>query len=152
MASKWRGTKSARRLVRNIPEAMRGELVVTLDEGGSELLSAMKARAPFRTGNLRAGMEKRVYPKTLKLRVGLFAATRRRLSLFYAHILEYGRKAQTVTIKRGPRAGETMRVGAIKEKRFVSGFLPRERALFRRKLKAVWGRVLSKAAAGAGDE
>ena len=151
--SSFRGGKSAKRLVKNIPEAMRSEMVASLDEGGNELLAAMRGRTPVgKTGKLREGIQKKVYPKTLRLRVGLFAPVRRRLGLFYAHILEYGRKAQTVTIKRGPRAGAAMHVGAIAAKHFIGGPLGAPRAVFRRKLKGVWDRVLNKAASGVGND
>jgi hypothetical protein len=152
MASRFRGGKSAKRLVKNIPDAMRAELAQALDEGGNELLAAMRARAPRRTGKLESGIQKKVYPKTLRLRVGLFAATRRKLGLFYAHILEYGRKAQTVTISRGPRAGAKMRVTALPERHFITGPLGGPRVVFRRKLKGVWERVLKQAAGGVGND
>lgn len=153
MASKLIGAKSAKRLVKNIPDAMRAEMVTALNEGGDDLLRAMKARTPRgKTGNLQAGIEKKVYPKTLKLRVGLFKATRKRLGLFYAHILEYGRKAQTVTIRRGPRAGAKMNVPALAARHFVFSPLGSPRVAFRRSLKGVWDRVLTKAASGAGDD
>lgn len=150
--SSFRGGKSAKRLVKNIPEAMRSEMAGILDETGNELLAAMKARTPRRTGKLESAIQKKVYPKTLRLRVGLFAGVRKKLGLFYAHILEFGRKAQTVTISRGPRAGAKMRVSALPARHFVTGPLGEPRIAARRKIKGVWERVLKRAAGGVGND
>lgn len=130
---------------------MREELVQALKEGGDDLYRAISARTPSRTGALRSQLRKRVYPKTLRLRVGFFRAGRNSRA-FIARILEYGRKAQTVPIKRGPRAGSTMNVGAIAPRKFVFGPLTDVRRTFNTKLKGVWDRVLKQAAAGTGDD
>lgn len=151
MASKWRGSKSARRLVRSIPEKMRAELVQALEEGGTEIERAVSARTPRRTGVLSSQLRKKVYPKTLRLRVGWFRGGKGSKA-FIARILEFGRKAQTVPIRRGPRAGAKMNVGPIAPKRFLYGPLTDLRGAFNRKLKGVWDRVLTQAAKGAGDD
>jgi hypothetical protein len=151
MASRLIGAKSAKRLVRNIPEAMRGELADALEVGGSDLYRAIYARAPYRTGATRAQLRKKVYPKTLRLRIGFFDKGKNART-FIARILEFGRKAQTVPIKRGPRAGSSMKVGAIAPRRFVYGPLTDLRREFRKQLKGVWDRVLKQAAGGAGDD
>jgi hypothetical protein len=112
MASRWTGTKSAKRLVKNIPEAMRAELVEALNEGATDLYRAVYSRTPHKTGALQGQLRKRVYPKTLRLRIGFFRGGKNSKA-YIARILEFGRKAQTVAIRRGPRAGSQMNVGAI---------------------------------------
>jgi hypothetical protein len=151
MASRWTGTKSAKRLVKNIPEAMRAELVEALNEGATDLYRAVYSRTPHKTGALQGQLRKRVYPKTLRLRIGFFRGGKNSKA-YIARILEFGRKAQTVAIRRGPRAGSQMNVGAIAPKRFVYGPLTDLRREFRVKLKGVWDRVLKQAAGGAGND
>lgn len=153
MATKFKGGRSARRLVRNIEPAMRAELVAALEEGGTELYRAIYARAPQKTGKLKAAIERKVYPKTLRLRVGFLGRGKgSRTTVFYARILEFGRKAQTVPIKRGPRAGATMNVGPIAPRKFVYGPLTDIRRVMGKRLRDVWTKVLKKAAVGAGND
>lgn len=133
---------------------MRQELVDALEVGGNELYRAIYARAPQgKTGKLRAAINKKVYPKTLRLRVGFLGVGKgSRTTVVYARILEFGRKAQSVPIRRGPRAGATMNVGAIAPRRFVYGPLTDIRRVMGNRLRDVWTKVLKKAAAGAGND
>ena len=146
------GLKSTRRIIRNVPETMRAELSHVLQDAGPRMARQMQGRAPRRTGALQAGIKWKVLPKTLKLQVGLLGTKRGRAKLFYGWILNFGRKAQTVTIKRGPRAGSAMKVSALPARHFVTGAMPDLRRELRSKLQGVWDRVLRKSSAGAGNE
>lgn len=131
---------------------MRQEIVDALEKGSVDLYRGVAARVPVgKTGILKSQLKRKVYPKSLSLRVGFFRGGKASKA-YIARILEFGRKAQTVAIRRGPRAGATMNVGAIAPKRFVYGPLTDVRRAMRRHLKDVWERVLKKAAAGAGND
>jgi hypothetical protein len=69
----------------------------------------MIGRAARRTGALVAGLAFKVFPKTLRLQVGLLTkAVNRRL--FYGRILDLGRKGQAGVAKRrssGERSAAT---------------------------------------------
>lgn len=149
--SRIKGSKSFRRLLKNVEPAIRAELVQALDEGGRELQRAMTAAAPRRSGALAGALKHKVLPRSLRLRVGLLTKAVNR-KFFYARILEFGRKAQTVTVRNGPRKGRTMNIGAIAPKRFVYGNHADLRATMARKLKGIWERSLAKAVRGAGNE
>lgn len=172
-----KGVGRVRRIIRTLPDTMTAELRHVLNDAGPRLARQMQARAPRRTGKLQAGIKWKVLPKTLKLQVGLLGTKAGRSKLFYGRILDRGRKAQVVQVRRLKAGGGkawtamiaagtarasrkpaaltttySMSVKPIAPMRFVTGRYP---DLFREmnvKLKAVWSRVLAKAAAGAGDE
>ena len=169
MASKVRGSKGFRRLLRNLPEAMRAELAKTMDAGGSELEAAIKARARRRTGRLIAGITKRMYPKTLKLRVGFLGTPRGRAKLFYAWILEFGRKGRIVSATRrkvgvntGLRGGRKksediaatypLRITPLAPRRIVTGPLTDLRVVFGRRMRGIWDRALRSIAGVDGND
>lgn len=131
---------------------MRAEMGHVLQDAGPRLARQMQGRAPRRTGALQAGIKWKVLPKTLKLQVGLLGTKAGRSKLFYGRIMEFGRKAQVVTIKSGKRKGGVVNVSALKGLRFVTGAMPDLRREMRSKLQGVWDRVLRKSAAGAGNE
>jgi hypothetical protein len=167
------GDRAFRKLLARMPEAMRRSMVEMMDGIGSEMLAEMIAAAPSRTGALRAGLSKRVSPKTMRLRVGIIGrAVARRL--FYGRIINFGRKAQTVTVSRkgahlaiggrsigrraralsaGTKGVYRLRLSAIPANPFVTGV---GRSLRRKiagpRIDAFWGRALASAAQGAGDE
>lgn len=152
--SKIKGVRSARRLMKRIPAGMREELAQEMRAAGVELAGAMQARAPRRTGKLAAAITWRFYQATLRLRVGYIGKPVNR-RLFYAHILNYGRKAKTVQAKRRTKSGKistyAMRVTALAPRRFVTGPLTDLRAAFNRRLKGIWARVLQRVADGGDD-
>jgi len=173
-----RGLRRVRRVLKGIPENMRVQLVSVLNNGGRALQSAMRARAPSKTGAVRSGISYRVLPKTLRLRVGLLGTKRGRADLFYGRIQDLGRKEQVVTVQRRRRVqasvgdGEIrgllltrggrkraedivttyqMRVKAMPPKRFITGSYPVLRSAISNALKGIWGRAL-KSIAGGSDE
>jgi len=155
MASKTglRGAGKFRRLLRSLPEECRAELVGELQRAGPVLLAAARAEAPDRTGASSAALAFKVFPKTLRLQVGLLTkAVARRF--FYLRILETGRRAQTV--QRRGRSGNRhpYRVSPISPSQYdiVRG---RTRALARRLLRQTlndsFDRALRRASSGGGD-
>lgn len=175
MRSKIRGGKRVRRLMKSLPDAMRGQLVNVLRNGGRALVSSMRARAPSRTGALRAGIQSRVYEKTLRLRVGLIGTPGGRAKLFYGRIQDLGRKGREVVVQRRRRvtvnigAGEVvgvlrtqrgrkvgsdivstyrMRVRPMAPKRFITGRYPELRTAIGNALRGIWARALRSIASG----
>lgn len=152
MARRWRGSRSFRRLMRNLPDAMHGEMADAIDDGSRDILAEMVARAPSRRGALRAGLKRRVLRKTLRARIGLIGPPKERNRLFYARILDLGRKAQSVRVKRRkPKGGVSayvMKVRAIAGKRFITGRMPELRTALNRRLKGIWDRALKRVSGG----
>jgi hypothetical protein len=119
MAGKSRviGGPALKRTLRRLPESTRESLADTLTLIGNRLLLRARGETPIRTGGLRAALNYKVAAKTLKLTVGLVTkATKRRF--FYGYILDAGRRAQTVKIRCGVRAGKNMRIKAIAPNRY----------------------------------
>lgn len=164
---RWSGMNRVRRILRNLPDAMQVEMGDALEDSGREIAAAMAGRTPERTGALRKGIKYRVLRKSLRLRVGLIDAPRVRNKLFYGRILDLGRKAQTVTVRRRiagvaqPGGGKAlpgarvakylMRVRGIAPKRFVTGRYPDLRAALNQRLRGIWDRALRRVAGGADD-
>lgn len=147
------GAASVRRVMKNLPDAMRDEMVDVLEEGSIELQRLVVAATPRRTGSLRAGIKRRVLKQSLRMQVGLLGTKKGRARLFYGRILDLGRKAQTVNVTRRKNAAPyLMRVRGIQAKRFVTGRYPDVRAVIGRKLRGIWERALPKAAGGGSDD
>jgi len=141
------GVASLRRVIRAMPDAVRQEFASEFQAIANRLLGRAKAETPTRTGALRAALRAVVTPKTLMLKLGLISRADNS-RYFYGYILDAGRKAKTVTIKRGPRAGAVMRSSAIDKNRynFVFGrrrdFMATERGNLRRALDRALARVI----------
>lgn len=178
MASHMRGGKRFRRLLKGMPDAMRGQLVSVLNSGGRALASSMRAKAPKRTGAVAAGIQFRVLPKSLRLRVGLIGTPRGRAKLFYGRIQDLGRKGGEVIVQRRRRVtaniggGEVanilrtqrgrkvkedivttyrMRVRPMAPKRFITGRFPELRSAIGNALRGIWGRALGSIAKGSDE-
>lgn len=170
MTSRVRVPARVRRLMRGLPDEMRGQMTGVLQRGGDEALRQMRARAPKRTGALGQGLAARILPGSLRLRVG-FVGRRGRDWPFYGPIQDVGRKAQTVTVHRLTKAdratwavlrrlgkargsrkpkhlGTTyrLRIKASPGKRFVTGRYPDLRAAIGGQLRGIWDRALAKMA------
>lgn len=156
--SSWKGVARVRRIFRQMPAAAKAEIHDVLDRGGRAIVNYMRARAPRKTGALRAGISYRVMAG-LKLRAGLLGTKRGRARLFYGRIQDVGRRSQEVTVRRrrgvrnfGSRkdAGGRLigvyrlRVRAMRPKRFVTGLLPDLRNLLNADLKQAWSRILKR--------
>lgn len=164
-----RGIGRFRRLLKRLPDAVRGEIVVEMNVTGREIAQAVEAKAPSLTGALRRGLSYKVLPQSLRLQVGLLGTPRGRAKLFYGRIQDLGRKAQVVLVQRHRRVGGTlrtsrgrkraediattyrMRVRGMAPKRFVTGSYPDLRRVLRANLNGIFGRALSKLS-GVGDE
>jgi hypothetical protein len=164
-SSAIRGSKSFRRLLKGLPEAMRVEMADVLTKTGPAAAAIVSGRVDAttkrRTGALRAGVKWKVYPRTLRLQVGYLGTKAGRAKLFYARILDLGRKAQTVTVSRRKVAGSLlvggkrvsgapykMKVRAIAAKRFITGGIGGLRQAVGVHLNGVWDRAIRRVAAG----
>lgn len=168
-----RGIARFRRLLRRLPDVMRGEIVTELSVTGRQMVQAVKARTPRRRGDLQAGISSKVLPTSLRLQVGLLGNKAERAGLFYGRIQDRGRREQIVSVRRyrkGQRANDTgrfaignggkksagltatylMRVRAMAPKRFITGRYPDLRRTLNENLRGIFARGLSKI--GGADE
>lgn len=147
------GAGKVRKLLRRLPETFRDEIVSALQGLGPKLLGRARAEAPRRSGALAAALAFKVYPRTLRLRMGLLSKRLGR-DHFYGHILEVGRKAQTVNVKRRTSNGVieyALRVSPISPGRYdmVGGRTKTfAKNLIRPLLSRIYDRALRKAASG----
>ena len=103
-----KGAASFRRLLRALPDSSNQQLVAFLNDAGPVIAAKMRAEVPVlksprpnRTaGAARNSINWKVTPKTLNLKVG--ELTKRDI-VFYAHILDVGRKAKNVKVTRGSK-------------------------------------------------
>lgn len=150
--SSVRGAAKLRRLIRRMPEAVQQEIVGSLDSWGRELGGAMRARTPRRRGTLLSRIRHKVFPKSLRMQVGLLGSRKVRQRLFYARILDLGRKGQSVRARRRRKDGSVstyaMNVGAIRAMRFVTGPLSDLRTGMNKHIKGIWTRALRRVSEG----
>ncbi len=142
-----RDRQRIRRILTSIGPEAEKEVVSAYQRHAPAILAYARGETPSRSGNLRARLAFKIFPKTLRLRVGLLTKAVQRKA-WYARILEYGRKAQNVRVnRRKPSGGTTqyiMRVKAIPSGRhdFVRG---RATEFMRRTLGRDLNGVLTKA-------
>lgn len=152
-----------------MPDAVRTQIVGVFERAAPRLQGIMRARAPVRRGKLREGIVYRVYPKSLRLRLGLLGTPKGRAKLFYGRIQDLGREAQTVIVTRrrlrplgeytrsgrkrpkGTGAPYPLRVRAMPGKRFVTGRMPEAREELRQELNGVFDQALRSVAEGNSD-
>jgi hypothetical protein len=164
--------------MKQLPDALTGQMRSVLESGGRALQSAMRSRAPKRTGAVAAGITYKVFPKTLRLRVGLLGTKTGRAKLFYGRIQDLGRKSQVVMVQRRRRVdapiggGATakvlrtargrkvaadivstypMRVRAMAPKRFITGSYPVLQSTIGNALRGIWKRSLADISGGSDD-
>lgn len=154
MARRVYGDRSFRKLLKNMDEGVRTEIASRMQTLGNQLLPLMQASTPTRTGALRAGLSMKFYPRSLRLRVGLIGKPVNK-RLYYARIIESGRKSKTVTVRRRtPSGGKTqyaLRVKAMPGRHMVYGSSKALRQQFRRNLRGLWYETLQKASRGVSD-
>lgn len=171
-----KGIGRVRRIMKGLPESTRAEIAAALERVGPIVQALARARAPIRRGAVRAGITFKVFPKTLRLQVGLLGTKKGRAKLFYGRIQDGGRTAQTVTVQRRRRVGVTlstgqqlsllrtnrsgrketadivstyqMRVRGMAPKRFVSGRLADARKQVVMQIQGIWDRAIAKLAGG----
>lgn len=164
-----KGAASFRRLLRRLPDSANQELAEFLgEEVGPELAGFMRVITPVKSGALRAGIAFKLAVKSLRLRIGVLGKGNVG-RLFYGHILDVGRKAQTVSVRRrqhgsayasktmANRAGEalssySMNVSALKPLRIVYRTKLDFRDTFLPKYRKLMDAILYRAALGVGDD
>jgi hypothetical protein len=109
---------SAFSLFTALPEAAREQAGEALREIGKEALELQEALVPKRTGFLAQGLTVSEAIEYLRVRVGFPSLKGGRNDRFYAIVMEYGRKAQTVTVKRSTIASPR---SAVARKRLRAG-------------------------------
>ena len=172
-----KGIGRVRRLMRNLPDATQGEIVTELHLSGRRLRDAIRPRTPVKTGKLRSEIDFKVFPKSLRLIVGLIGSVAARRDVFYGRIQDLGRRAQVVLVQRRRRVavdiggGRTsnilmlerrrkraqdivatyrMRVRGMAPKRFITGRYPDLRREVKTNLSGIFARGLRRVA-GAGE-
>lgn len=164
MKRRIKGDVGFRKLIRQLPQAARGEMADVLDGAGAELAQAIKADTPVRTGSLRGAITWKLLRSSLKLRVGLIGK-RSNLDHFYGRIIEFGRKGKTVQVhrrrngvnnglRRGRKKAEdigaiySLRVKAKAAHPFVFKSRPVLRTKLGDRLRNYWNDVLARAGEG----
>lgn len=147
-----------RRIMRRLPDTVAGEVIVELNVTGRQIAAVMQARTPRKSGRLVAGESYKVFPRTLRLQVGLLNSRRGGDPLFYGRIQDLGRKAQVVMVQRRIRRNVmkftkrySMNVRAMKGKRFVTGRFTELRRTLNQNLRGIFSRALAKAAGGSSE-
>lgn len=142
------GDRAFRKLLRALPDAAKDELVGLLEGVGDEVASAMRADTP--SSRIRAAISRRVSRASLRLRVGLIGKPLNK-RLFFARILEGGRRARTVmAVRRGKRY--PLNVKRMAARPFVYSQRALLRAAIGKRTGPFWDRVLARAGQGASDD
>jgi hypothetical protein len=152
-----KGAASFRRLLKALPDSANKQLVSFLQTAGPVLAAKMRSEIPVlsaprpnRTPGLaRNSISWRVTPVTLNLKVG--ELTKKDI-VFYAHILDVGRKGKTVPIKRGPRAGHKMNVRAMAPLYIVTSVRAAYRLDSLPGYRTLMDQILLDASQGVGDD
>lgn len=150
------GDRAFKKLLIRMPSAIREEIVRMLEETGRSILAAQRADAPSRTGAVRRALSMRVLPGALQLKVGLLGRPLNR-RLFYARIVEKGRKAQVSAAARMSRSGVIERYNVRVRAKAGRPFIYSARAEAGRiqgggAVRQFWENVLTSAAQGATDD
>lgn len=155
-----RGATSISKLLKQLPDDIRHEMIVELNLSGREMAGIMQGRAPHRTGAIRRGISFKVLPQSLKLQVGLLGTKAGRSKLFYARIQDLGRRAQTVSVRRFRAGGQRiyfrgkkfgpavqtyqMNVRGRQGLHFVTGRMTDLRRILQANLKNIWTKALGR--------
>ena len=147
------GARAFRKLLSRVPAAARDDIVEMFEEAGDQIAANAKSDSPSR--RVAGAITKRVSRASLRLRVGLIGAPLNR-RLFFARILEKGRKAQNVRARRRSKSGKVttyrMNVRVMPARPFV--YTARNEAIrdsMGGRIGKFWERVISRAAAGIDD-
>lgn len=143
-----------RRIMKALPDTVNAEIVEVYKRHGPAVLAKAKSEVPVRTGKLRSLLAFKIMPatasKAARFRMGLLTKAVQR-KVWYARILEYGRKAQLAKARRNGGNPYTVRVSAIPAGRY--DFVRGRTAQFMmqtlgRDLKSVLRKALQQAARG----
>lgn len=157
-----KGIGRVRNLLRRLPDAVRGQVVVELHVTGRRMIAAVRARTPRKTGALAQGLQQKVFPRSLRLQVGLIGTPKERNRLFYGRIQDLGRKEQVMRVTRrqgacfsrdGSRRTSRvltylMRVRGMAPKRFITGRYPELRGVLRENLRGLFAKALREVGGG----
>ena len=117
----WKGRARVVRLLKRTPETVRADILGVLNTAAPMALAAARASTPRKRGALANALKVKVFPKTLKMNLGLLNKADNR-AFYYGRILDRGRKAQTVKVKRRTQSGSyinyALRVKALPAARF----------------------------------
>jgi hypothetical protein len=148
--SQLQGVAGVRKLIKQLPTAVKDEMADTLEDFGPEYLRAQLTDVPRKTGALAAGLSYKVLRASLRLRVGLLGTKRGRAKLFYGFIVEVGRKAKTVTVTRRGAQPYKLRVREMAPRPFVYKKRPELRTRLNNRLSVFWEHALQHAGEGTG--
>lgn len=155
--SRVQGLAEANALFESLPVAAAHELGDIFGALGREIVSRQVARAPRDTGALRAALTYQNLIEALRLRAGLLAIGGKN-GPWYGRVIEFGRRAQTVIVKRRRRGARSrraaqiaatykLRVRAANERVFIR-INDEAAALAEPRLAEFWARTLARAEAG----
>lgn len=143
-----------RRILASLPDAVNDEILAVYQRHGPAVLAKARSEVPVRTGKLRSLLAFKIVPATAskpaRFRMGLLTKAVQS-KVWYARILEYGRKAQVAKARRNGGNPYSIRVQSIPAGRY--DFVRGRTAQFMmqtmgRDLKAILRKALHKAAAG----
>lgn len=148
---RYEGVRQVRRILRQLPPEATEHMASVMKRFGRKFLVAMHLYVPIKTGALRRGLSVKFLRRTLRLRVG-FVGKRINRRLYYGRIVQGGRKAQTVIVKRrrGSKQPYSYRVKERAAKPFVRG-TPAMRSVheqLQKTLSVFWNDVLRKVSGG----
>jgi hypothetical protein len=150
-----KGAGKVRRILKRLPDEVSAQVVDVYRTEAPAALAYMRGASPSR--RIARGLSYRIAEKSLRLRIGLIGKRLNR-ELFFARILELGRKAQVAkATRRKPGGGVSryrIRVKAISRARYDFVFGRAATFAFGRirpQLKNVYEKAL-RAAAGIGDD
>lgn len=147
----WASARRQRAMLKRLTPEARGEMVVEMNLIGDDELARMRRDVARKSGFLASGLSKKVYPKSLRLRVGIIGKKVNR-DRWYRWIIEKGRKAQTVTVnrRRGRSSPSTysLRVRAMRARPYVFSGGGAAQIARSRRLQGFWSKVLARVGAG----
>lgn len=149
-----RGDRALIRLLRQLPEVIRKEMVEMIAQGTDEVLAAQRGLVPRRSGALAAALSKRTLRGGLRVRIGIIGK-RNNARLPYRLKVEFGQNAKVVSAARrvgGIVSVYRMRLPAVKARPFVYSRAAVEiRDKLGGRLNGFWDRVLADASKGVID-
>jgi hypothetical protein len=156
--SSVKGGASFRRMLKGIGALADPRLVTFLRSAGPVLAGGMQNRIPVlsvprpnRTpGAARNSISWRVTPSTLNLKVGELS---KRDIVFYAHILDVGRKGGNVRVTRGQKSYPNgINVRAMKPRYIIRSVRTQFRLETLPGYRTIMDDILTQASRGAGDD
>jgi len=158
-----------RRALQGLPVAAQNELLAEFEKIGAKIAAEQRLRAPKKSHALEKAIDHKVFPRALRLEIGLRNLKKGRADLFYGRIQDLGRRAQTVIVQRLVKGGRakwvsriatgqararvkprdlvasySLRVRAMQGKKFVTGKFTDLRTEARSSLQGIYARAQGK--------